>query len=97
MRVSSGKTIYKIKERQIVYDVFIIPYIKYGILASKGAPKAHLNKRSGNLKKAVTVMMFKNKHESTKPLLEYLSIVAFDLNIKLNRKTAREVYETIIV
>lgn len=67
MRVFSGKTIYKIKERLIVYDVFIIPYTKYGILASKGAPKAHLNKRSRNL------------------------------NIKLNRKATREVYETIIV
>ena len=28
-------------------------------------------------------MMFWNKHESTKPLFEYLSIVQFDVSIKL--------------
>ena len=30
-------------------------------------------------------MMFKNKHESTKPLFEYLNIVTFDVFIKLQQ------------
>ena len=30
--------------------------------------------------------MFKNKYESTKPLFEYLNIVPFDINIKLQQR-----------
>lgn len=75
----------KITERQIVYNVFIKPYTEYGILALEEAPKTRLNKTSRNLKKAVRVMMFKNKYESTKPLFEYLSIVSLNLSIKLQQ------------
>ena len=30
-------------------------------------------------------MMFRNKHESTKPFFQYLSIVPFDISIKLQQ------------
>ena len=43
------------------YNAFIKPFTEYGILAWGGAPRTHLNKVSRSLKKAVRVMMFKDK------------------------------------
>ena len=68
-----------------LYYAFIRQYTEYGILAWGGAQKMHLNKVSRNINKAVRVMVFKNKYESTKYLFEYLNIVPFDINIKLQQ------------
>ena len=58
---------------------------RYGIFAWGWAPRTHLNKVCRSLKKVVRVMISKNKHESTKPLFEYSSILPFDINIKLQQ------------
>ena len=59
--------------------------MEYSIITWGGTPKTHLNKVSRSLKKAVSIMMFKNKYESTKPSFEYLNIVPFDINLKLQQ------------
>ena len=56
------------------------------MLAWRGVPTTDLNKVSKCLKKTVRVMMFKNKHESTEPLFEYLSIAPININIKLKQR-----------
>ena len=66
------------KQLKKLYNAFIRPYTQYGILALGVAPKIHLNKVSRSLKKAVRVMMLKNKYELIKPL----NIEPFDINIK---------------
>ena len=64
MQVSSEKKLKKL------YNVFIKPYTEYDILAWGGVTKTHLNKVSRCLRKAVRIMMFKDKYESTKPLFK---------------------------
>ena len=83
-----------LQEEQLkkLHNAFIKPYTEYHILAWGGALKAHLNKVSRSLKKAVRVMMFKNNYVSTKPLFEYLNIAPFDQY----QATAKKVHETII-
>ena len=62
-----------------------LSHAQYGLLAWGGAPKTHLNKVSRSLKQAVRVMKFKNKYESTMPFFEYLNIVPFDINLKVQQ------------
>ena len=73
------------KQLKNLYNAFIKPYTENGILAWGGAPTTHLNKVIRSLRKVVRVMIFKNKHESTKPLFKYLNIVPFDINLKLQQ------------
>ena len=80
MQVSSGKRIKKIYTMLSLGHAQSIVY-----LLGEWLQKTHLNKVSRSIKKAVRVMMFKNKYESTKPLFEYLNIAPFDINIKLQQ------------
>ena len=73
------------KQLKNLYNTFIKLCTGYGILAWGEFPRSHLNKVSGSLKKAVKVLMLKNKYESTRHLFEYLRIVRFDVNIKLQQ------------
>ena len=78
------------KQSKNLYNVFMKPYTEYGNFAWGGAPTTYLNQVSRSHKKAVRVMRFRKKHESTKPLFEYLSTVPFDFNIKLQQGKFRK-------
>ena len=86
VQIFLGKCPKFVRKNNLKIYVFIKPYMEYSIITWGGTPKTRLNKVSRSLKKAVSIMMFKNKYESTKPSFEYLNIVPFDINLKLQHR-----------